>query len=56
MQKKIDYFTAGPCTEVNIVASAGTTLKIPDGYSDMFTGIGFFKGSFSLQVKDQINP
>ena len=34
--------------------SVETTLKIHDEYSDVFTGIGCFKGTFSLQVKDDV--
>ena len=38
--------------EANRVASAEVTLKMHEEFSDLFTGIGYFKGTFSLQVKD----
>ena len=34
------------------MASAETTQEINNEYSDMFIGIGCFKGTFSLQIKD----
>ena len=46
----------GPCMIANRVASTETTLKIHNEYNDIFTGIGFFKGTFYLQVKDYAKP
>ena len=42
-------------------AIAETTLKINDEFIDVFTGIGCFKGTFFLEVKDnaeryQVSP
>ena len=34
------------------VTSAETTQKVPREYSNVFTEIGCFTGTFSLQVKD----
>ena len=42
--------------KVDRLASAETTQKIHIEYSDMFTVIGCFKGTFSLQVKDDAKP
>ena len=42
--------------EANRVASVETTFKIQNEYSYVFTGIGCFKGTFSLQVKDAVKP
>ena len=36
--------------------SVHTTLKIHDEYNDMFEGIGCFKGTFSLQIKQNAKP
>ena len=33
-----------------------TTSNIHDEYNDLFTGTGCFKGTFSLQVKDDAKP
>ena len=38
------------------VGSAETTLKIYDEFNDVLTGTGSFKGTFSLQVKDNVRP
>ena len=38
------------------MAGAETALKIHVEFSDVFTGIGCFKGTFSLQVKDDMKP
>ena len=42
--------------EANKWASAGTTQTIHNEYSNVFTGIGCFKGTFSLQVKEDKTP
>ena len=55
MNHEIDYFTAGPDTETNKKVSAKTS-KMHDGYSDEFMGIGYFKGIFSLLIKDDVKP
>ena len=41
--------------EVNSAASAESTLKIHE-YTYVFTGTGYFKGIYSLQVKDDVFP
>ena len=35
-----------------LVASTEITLKIHNEYSNVFTGVGYFRGRFSLLVKD----
>ena len=55
-KQEIDYFIAGPGTEANRVASAEITQKMHDDVSDIFTGNGCFKGTFSLQVKYDTKP
>ena len=39
-----------------MVASATTKQELHNEYSDVFTGIGCFKATFSLQVKDRAKP
>ena len=55
-RQEIDYFIAGPDIEVNRVESVETTQKMRNEYSNRFTGIGWFKCTFSLQVKDSAKP
>ena len=49
---EVDYFIAGPEMEADKVASAKTTQKIQNDYSDVFTGLRCFKDTFFLQIKD----
>ena len=42
--------------EANKDASAETTQKIFNEYSNVLTGIGCFKVTFSLQVNDDAKP
>ena len=51
-----DYFAAGPNTEPDMAASAKTTIKLHNESSKVFTGIGCFKGTFSLKVKEDTKP
>ena len=46
IKQEIHYFTAGLCRDVNRAASAKTMLKVHNEYSNMFTGIRCFKGTF----------
>ena len=55
-KQEIDYLISGPGTEVNRVARAEITLKMYDELSAVYTGIGYFKGIYSLQFKDDANP
>ena len=48
---EIGYFIAGPETEADMVVSAKTAQIMHNGFSNVFTGIRCFKGTFSLQVK-----
>ena len=38
--------------EADRTVSAETTLRMHDEFSDVFAAIGFFKGIFLLEVKD----
>ena len=49
---EIDYFIAGPETEPKSMAGVKTTLIMHNDYSDVFAGIGCFKETFSLQIKE----
>ena len=49
--QEIDYSSAGPDMEANRVTSLETTQKMYNEYSDIFTRIECFKGTF-LQVND----
>ena len=42
--------------ETDRVASDKTTINIHNEFSDMFTGIKCFKGTFSLKVIDDTKP
>ena len=37
---------------MDMIASAKITKELHDTYSDAISGIGCFKGTFSLQVKE----
>ena len=56
IKKEIDYFIVDPDMESKSVASVETTFKIHNGYSNVLMGIGYFKGTFPLQVKDNAKP
>ena len=47
-----DYFVAGLYMEANRTASVKTTQIMHNDYNDIFTGIGYFEGKFSLQIKN----
>ena len=42
--------------DVDRVVSAETALKMHDEYNGVFTGIGCFKATFPLWVKDNTKP
>ena len=52
IKQNIDYFIAGWYKEANMAASVKATQELYNKYSDIFTGIGCFKGTFSLLVKE----
>ena len=49
---EMEYFHKGP----NKRASANMTKQIQKEFKDVFTGIGCFEGTFSLQVKPDSKP
>ena len=42
--------------EFNRATGAKTTMKIHNKFSDVFTGILCFKGTFSLKIKEDTQP
>ena len=54
-KQEINCFIAGPGTEADRAASAEITLNLHDELIDVFSGIGYFKGSLSLWAKDDVN-
>ena len=50
-----DNFVTGSSTETERAASAKTMINIHNEFSNMFKGIGCFKGTFSLKVKEDAN-
>ena len=56
INKEIDCFVVGPEIEADRVASTKTTQMMHNDDSDVFKGIGCFKGMFSLQIKDDVKP
>ena len=53
---KINYFLPGPNQDNDKRASAEITLQLQRDFKDIFTGIGCFDGTFSLQVKTDSKP
>ena len=56
IKQEIDNFIADPGTKANRPESTEITLKMHNGYSDVFTGICCFKGTFYLQVRADAKP
>ena len=52
----MDYFITGPDKEADMAMSAKTMQELHYKYSDVFIGIGCFKDTFPLQVKEGVNP
>ena len=52
----MDYFTVGPGREADIGESARITQEIFDTFDTVFSGIGYFRGTFSLQVNKGVKP
>ena len=53
---KIDYFIADLEMEADRATGVITTRIIHNDYSDIFTGIWYLRGIFSLQIKDDVKP
>ena len=51
-----DYFDSSENEEVDKRVSEVITKRINNEFNYLFTGIGFFKGMFSLQVKEEMDP
>ena len=51
---EIGYFILDLEMEANRVTSAKTTQIMYNGYNDISRGIGYFKGTFSLEIKDMM--
>ena len=53
---EIEYFIAGPNTKSSRAASAETTRRMYSEFSDVLRGIGCFRRTFFLKVKDDAKP
>ena len=53
---KINYFHSGPGQEAHWRASAKITQQLQKEFKDVFTWIGCFGGTFSLQLKAASKP
>ena len=51
-----EYFIAGPNKEADMMASAKITKELHKKYNEVFTEIGCFEGTFSLEVKEGMKP
>ena len=56
LKQERDYFIIGPGMEADRVTSVESTLRMCDKFSDVFSGIWCFKGTFYLHVKDDVKP
>ena len=57
VNSEADYFVAGPNTEpVTRGTNAKITIKVHNEFSNVFTGIRCFKGTFLLKVKENAKP
>ena len=52
----MDYSIAGPRREAHMAQSYKITQEIFDHFYDVFPGIGYFTGIFSLHVKENTMP
>ena len=55
-EQKSYYFIAGPRKEVDIAVSAKITKEMHTDNNNGFAGIEYFKGTFSLQVREGVKP
>ena len=53
---EIDQTVADLEIEVNMVANVKIAQMMHNGYSNIFTRMGCFKGMFSLQMKEDAKP
>ena len=53
---RINYILPGPIQDNEKRASSEITQKLQRGFKDVFTGIGCFDGTFSLQLKPDSKP
>ena len=56
INQEMDYLLAGQEIEIYTVASAKITKELHDTYSDVFSSIGWLKGTLSLHVKEGTKP
>ena len=54
--KLINYFYSSKDPEADKRWSDSMTKKIHDTYGNVFNGIGYFEGTFSLQLKPDSKP
>ena len=56
INQAIHYFIADLRREADMTEITKITQEIFNTFNDVFSGIGCFKGTFSLQVKDGMKP
>ena len=54
--KPVDYFFSSSNIRANKKQSSKMTQKMHDRFGNVFNGIGYFKGTFSLQLKPNSKP
>ena len=54
--KSINYFFSSSDVDADKRKGSDMTKKIHDMFGDVFNGIGYFKGTFSLQLKPDSKP
>ena len=53
---RIEYLLSGPSYDSNKKRSTETTQQPHKDFEDVFNGIGYFAGTFSLQLKPDSKP
>ena len=52
--KEVEYFITGLGKEAKMASSAKIAQELHSKYGNVFTGIRCFKGTFPLQVKEDV--
>ena len=53
---EIEYFLPGPNQDNNRTANAEITKQLQRDFEDVLSGIGYYDGAFSMQVKPNTKP
>ena len=56
LSKTIEYFLSGPSYDSNKKRNAETMQQILKDFEEVFNDIGYFDGTFSLQLKPDSKP